>query len=138
MNTIFAGLLAGLVLALLFLVYMLVRGHTLVAFFREQDDSLRGLSDGALFSIFIGGFVAIVALSMGLGARSIAANLIAGYYIRTLFKEGQDVELCGVKGKITRINNINVVLKTKSGELIVPNNKIIEKGSLKEVKTNKS
>jgi hypothetical protein len=88
-------------------------------------------------TIFIGGFVAIVALSMGLGARSIAANLIAGYYIRNLFKEGQDVELCGVKGKITRINNINVVLKTKSGELVVPNNKIIEKGSLKEVYHNK-
>jgi hypothetical protein len=82
-------------------------------------------------TIFIGGFVAIVALSMGLGAQSIAANLIAGYYVRNLFKEGQDVELCGVKGKIKRINNINVVLKTKSGELVVPNNKIIEKGSLK-------
>lgn len=89
-------------------------------------------------TIFIGGFVAIVALSMGLGARSIAANLIAGYYIRNLFKEGQIVELCGVKGKITRINNINVVIKTKSGELIVPHNKIIEKGSLKEVNNKKS
>ena len=79
-------------------------------------------------TIFISGFVAIVALSMGLGTRSIAANLVAGYYIRKLFKEGQEVVLCGVKGKIKRINNINVVIEAESEELAVPNNEIIEWG----------
>lgn len=83
-------------------------------------------------TIFISGFVAIVALSMGLGTRSIAANLVSGYYVRNLFKEGQEVILCGVKGKIKRMNNINVVIETESGEIVVPNNEIIEKGSLKE------
>jgi len=30
------------------------------------------------------------------------------------------------------MNNINVVIETDSGEMVVPNNVIIEKGSLKE------
>jgi hypothetical protein len=86
----------------------------------------------ANITIFISGFVAIVALSLGLGTRCIAANLVAGYYVRNLFEEGQEVVLCGLKGKIKRKNNINVVIETESGELVVPNNEIIEKGSLKE------
>jgi len=86
----------------------------------------------ANITLFIGGFVAIIALSIGLGTRSIAANLVAGYYTRHLFKEGQEVVLCGIKGKIKSMNNINVVIETESGEMVVPNNIIIEKGSLKE------
>ena len=85
----------------------------------------------ANITLFIGGFVAIVVLSLGLGAKTVVQNLLAGYYVRQLFKQDQEVILVGEKGKIKQINNLGIVMETDEGEIMVPNHKIIEKGSFK-------
>ncbi|MEA3358996.1 MAG: hypothetical protein U9R17_06280 [Thermodesulfobacteriota bacterium] len=85
----------------------------------------------ANMTIFIGGFVAIVVLSLGLGAKTVVENLLAGYYVRQLFKKGQEVTLLGEKGEIKQINNMGIVLETSEGDISVPHGRIIEKGSFK-------
>ena len=85
----------------------------------------------ANITLFIGGFVAIVVLSLGLGAKTVVENLLAGYYVRQLFKQGQEVILAGGKGKIKQIHSLGIVMETEEGEIMVPNHKIIEKGSFK-------
>ena len=85
----------------------------------------------ANITLFIGGFVAIVVLSLGLGAKTVAENLLAGYYVRQLFKQDQEVILAGGKGKIKQIHILGVVMETEEGEIMVPNHKIVEKGSFK-------
>lgn len=85
----------------------------------------------ANITLFIGGFVAIVVLSLGLGAKTVVENLLAGYYVRQLFKQDQEVILAGGKGKIKQIHNLGIVMETDEGEILVPNHKIIEKGSFK-------
>ncbi|MEA1970549.1 MAG: hypothetical protein U9N37_02885 [Thermodesulfobacteriota bacterium] len=85
----------------------------------------------ANITIFIGGFVAIVVLSLGLGAKTVVENLLAGYYVRQLFKQDQEVILAGEKGRIKQIHNLGIVMETDNGEIVVPNHKIIERGSFK-------
>jgi hypothetical protein len=85
----------------------------------------------ANITLFIGGFVGIVVLSLGLGTKTVVENLMAGYYVRQLFKEDQDVILAGEKGRIKKIYNLGIVLNTEDGEIMVPNHKIVDKGSFK-------
>ena len=85
----------------------------------------------ANITLFIGGFVAIVVLSLGLGARSVVQNILAAYYVRQLFREDQEVVLVGGRGKIKQIHSQGVIMETDEGEIMVPNHKIIEQGSLR-------
>ena len=85
----------------------------------------------ANITLFIGGFVAVVVLSLGLGAKTVVENLLAGYYVRQLFKQDQEVILAGEKGKIKQIHSLGIVMDTDEGEISVPNHKIIEKGSFR-------
>lgn len=85
----------------------------------------------ANITLFIGGFVAIVVLSLGLGARSVVQNILAGYYVRQLFREDQEVVLVGGRGKIKQMHSQGVIMETEEGEIMVPNHKIIEQGSLR-------
>lgn len=57
MNKILAGLLAGIPLASVFVLYMLVRGKALVSFFKDQDESFARISGNVLFMIILGCFV---------------------------------------------------------------------------------
>ena len=61
------------------------------------------------------------------GAKTVAENLLAGYYVRQLFKQDQEVILAGGKGKIKQIHSLGVVMETEEGEIMVPNHKIVEK-----------
>ena len=70
-------------------------------------------------------------LSLGLGAKTVVENLLAGYYVRQLFKQDQEVMLVGKRGKIKQIHSLGIVMETDEGEITVPNHKIIEKGSFK-------
>ena len=85
----------------------------------------------ANITLFIGGFVAIVVLSLGLGARSVVQNILAGYYVRQLFREDQEVVLVGGRGKIKQMHSQGIIMETEDGEIMVPNHKIIEQGSLR-------
>jgi len=85
----------------------------------------------ANITLFIGGFIGIVVLSLGLGAKTVVENLLAGYYVRQLFKQDQEVILAGGKGKIKQIHRLGIVMETDEGEIMVPNHKIIKKGSFK-------
>ena len=85
----------------------------------------------ANMTIIIGGFVAVVALSLGLGAKTVVQNLLAGYYVRQLFENGQEVILVGGKGKVKQIHSLGLVLETGEGDITIPNHKIIEQGSFR-------
>ena len=58
MSNLAAGLLAGLALALVFVLYMLARERKLAGFFRESEESLAKLPEDAFFYIMMACFVA--------------------------------------------------------------------------------
>lgn len=75
------------------------------------------------------GIVAIAVIALGWGTKNAAANLIASYYVKQLFKVGDAVELCGQRGNVKEINNIAVVIQTESGIRHIPNSLVLQQGS---------
>jgi len=81
-------------------------------------------------TIIITGMVFAMALSIGLGSRSIMSNVLARYYISQLFHVGEKVSLGGHKGTIIKMTPVSVIIQTDDKEqLHIPNQQIIEEGS---------
>ncbi|MDT7041748.1 mechanosensitive ion channel family protein [Candidatus Nitronereus thalassa] len=84
----------------------------------------------ANITLIIGGVVLAIALSVGLGSRTIVSNVLSRYYICQIYHIGDEVRLAGQKGTIIKITPISVVLKTENDEnLHIPNERIIAEGS---------
>ncbi len=85
----------------------------------------------ANITIIISGIVLAMALSLGLGSRSIMSNVLARYYIAQLFHVGDPVSVGGHKGTIIKITPVSVVITTDDEETLhIPNERIIEEGSI--------
>lgn len=81
-------------------------------------------------TLIIGGVVLAMALSIGLGSRTIMSNVLARYYICQIYHIGDEVHLAGHKGTILKITPVSVLLQTENNEkLYIPNEQIIEEGS---------
>jgi small-conductance mechanosensitive channel len=84
----------------------------------------------ANITIIISGIVLAMALSLGLGSRSIMSNVLARYYISQLFHVGDNVSLGGHKGTIIKITPVSVIIQTADEETLhIPNERIIAEGS---------
>ncbi len=84
----------------------------------------------ANITIIISGIVLAMALSLGLGSRSIMSNVLARYYISQLFHVGDNVSLGGHKGTIIKITPVSVIIQTDDEEVLhIPNERIIAEGS---------
>ena len=85
----------------------------------------------ANITIIIAGIVLALALSIGLGSRSIMSNVLARYYTAQLFHVGDTVSLGGKKGTIIKMTPVSILIQTEDEEqLYIPNERIIEEGSL--------
>ena len=81
-------------------------------------------------TIIMAGIVLALSLSIGLGSRTIMANVLARYYTAQLFHVGDKVSLAGHKGTIIKVTPISVLIKTDDDEqLYIPNERIIQEGS---------
>jgi len=84
----------------------------------------------ANITVIIAGIVLAMALSIGLGSRTIMSNVLARYYIAQLYHVGDEVFLAGEKGVIRKVTPVSVVLQTEHEEnLHIPNDQIIAEGS---------
>ncbi|MEN0107413.1 MAG: mechanosensitive ion channel domain-containing protein [Pseudomonas sp.] len=68
-----------------------------------------------------------VALALGLGSRDIAAQILAGIYVRELYEVGQQLKVGDVDGQIEEIGTVKTTLLTEDGELVsLSNREILE------------
>ncbi|MGY4533862.1 small-conductance mechanosensitive channel [Pseudomonas sp. TE3786] len=68
-----------------------------------------------------------VALALGLGSRDIAAQILAGIYVRELYEVGQQLKVGEVEGQIEEIGTVKTILLTDDGELVsLANREILE------------
>lgn len=77
-------------------------------------------------TILIGAFGLAVGLALGLGARHVVYNILAGYYMRERFPIGQPIEFNEVSGEVARIGGANTVITTSDGTAVIPNGMIFE------------
>lgn len=77
-------------------------------------------------TIILGAFLFAAALALGLGSREVVGDLLRTFYTRKIYEVGDKVKFDKIEGKVEAIDNISVIIKTKSGKVIVPIKKIVD------------
>lgn len=78
-----------------------------------KTDLLNNVIAIALISIGLA-----AALALGLGSRDVAAQIIAGIYVRELYQVGQEVKVGDIEGQIEEIGTVKTILLTDEGDLV--------------------
>jgi small-conductance mechanosensitive channel len=79
------------------------------------------------FAAILGAFGLAIALTLGMGSRSIAQNILSGVYARKSFHVGQQVHIRQMQGKITEIGTVSTVIHTSENKIItLPNSMLVD------------
>jgi len=70
--------------------------------------------------VIVGVFFAGGALAFGLGARTLAANVIGAQNCRKTCRIGQEVSIRGITGTVAEITATTIILETSAGQAVVP------------------
>lgn len=75
--------------------------------------------------ILFGSVGIAIAISLGLGTRSITQNLVSGIYTRDILNPGDEITFEGFSGHIVEVSVINTIIENEEGErLAIPNTKL--------------
>ena len=78
-------------------------------------------------SILLFAIGAAVALSLGMGTRSTAGNIVAGLYARDLFPPGDKIRVGDVSGTVIEVSTTNTLLELEDGTTYsLPNSTLVE------------
>lgn len=84
----------------------------------------------ANITVIITGIVFTMVLAFGLGGRAVAANILASYHTREIYKTGMKATICGHEGIVKDAGIACVVLESAGQDLVIPNAQAIAHGSL--------
>ncbi|MFQ5419972.1 MAG: hypothetical protein ACE5FD_14375 [Anaerolineae bacterium] len=79
-----------------------------------------------IFTNVITLIVAGLALAFGLGGRSVAQNVLAGYYAREQFQTGDTILIDGKEGVLEGISTLNSEVVIGPDRLVIPNIRLTE------------
>ncbi|MDI9879397.1 mechanosensitive ion channel family protein [Flectobacillus longus] len=74
------------------------------------------------FNLIIGGVVLAFAIGYGFASRDVLMNILSNFYSKNKFKEGQVIEVNGVKGTIVSFDTTSLTLQTGETQTILPLN----------------
>lgn len=78
-------------------------------------------------SIILFAIGAAVALSLGMGTRSTAGNIVAGLYARDLFPPGDKITVGDISGRVIEVTATNTLLELDDGTTYtLPNSVLVE------------
>jgi small-conductance mechanosensitive channel len=77
-------------------------------------------------TIVIAAFGLALGLALGLGARGVVNNILAGYYMRQRFPIGQPIAYFDVRGEVSAVGGVSTVVRTGDGDVVIPNSALIE------------
>lgn len=113
----FADLLSRSVHALMLII-------VLVMAFSELE--IHSLVLEITFAAVLGSVGLAVALTLGLGSRNVAQNILAGVYARRSFQEGQHLSIGDHEGEMVQIGTVTTILHRQDGSLVtVPNSLLL-------------
>lgn len=78
-----------------------------------------------LYTAIFGSVAAILALAFGLGGRTMASNIMAGWTLSAQLDEGDEVAIGDDEGAIVRIGPTSTTIKTKQKEIILLPNSVV-------------
>jgi small-conductance mechanosensitive channel len=74
------------------------------------------------FNLIIAGIIFAFSFGYGMASKDILANMLSSFYSKNKYKEGQVIELDGIKGTITSIDQTSIVVKTGETSTVFPLN----------------
>jgi len=84
----------------------------------------------ALFIIVAAAVFGSMAFAFATGASGSLANIIAAYYVRRVYRQGQRVRIAGLEGEILEITPTAVVIDTPLGRAMIPATKFNQESSI--------
>lgn len=72
------------------------------------------------FNLLVGGIIFAFAIGYGFASKEILLNIISSFYSKNKYKEGQTIEIDGVKGEVIAMDNTTITLKTTDSKTIFP------------------
>ncbi len=78
------------------------------------------------FTIILGAFLLAAALALGLGSREIVGDLLRTFYTRKIYEVGDRIKFNKIEGKVVAIDNVSIIIKTKTGKVVVPIKQVVE------------
>lgn len=72
------------------------------------------------FNLLIGGIIFAFAVGYGIASRDVMANILASFYSKNRFQEGQTIQIDDVKGQIIKIDSTSLTLQTGETTSIFP------------------
>jgi small-conductance mechanosensitive channel len=67
-----------------------------------------------------------LALTFGLGSREVTRNLMAGFYVRRLYRVGEEIEVEGMRGTVAAVTPTQILLQVDGRTVTVPNRRLLE------------
>jgi len=94
-----------------------------------------GITTFVLYALAIAA-ICVLAVSVFLGLRDFIPNFFAGWYIyrKDLIKEGKQVKINGIQGKVAKLSLLDTRIKTKKGDLIYMPNSVVIKSKIVQKK----
>lgn len=77
-------------------------------------------------TLILGGFIAALSISFGLGSKDIVKDILRTSYARKKFRVGQKINYRNVSGTIEALETLTMDIRTEEGLLIVPIHKVLE------------
>lgn len=73
-----------------------------------------------LISIVLAALLFGAALAFAIGARTSISNILAAFYVRKHYKEGDYIKIGDAEGRIVKIDSTCVILDVEDGQYIIP------------------
>lgn len=73
-----------------------------------------------ILNIILGSILFATALAFGLGARTSVSNILAAFYVRKRYKEGDIIKVGEIEGRIIKIDVTLVIVDTETGQHSIP------------------
>lgn len=102
------------------LVYMIIAVVTLSLAINQLEIETDLLNE--VVSIILMSIGVALALSLGLGTRDVASDVISGSYIKELYHVGDKIEVDGINGAIVQIGNIKTTIEVEENKHITISN----------------
>ena len=78
--------------------------------------------------LIIGSILLAGSISYGIASRDVLQNILASFFSRKTFKEGQVIEIDGIRGQIIQVSNMSVIIVGDNEEkTVIPANELITK-----------
>lgn len=73
-----------------------------------------------IIDIMLASVLFAAALAFGLGAKTSISNILAAFYVRKTYKEGDEIQIGDIRGVIVKIETTTVVLSNEMGRVTIP------------------